>query len=261
MTYRWEWLWMQFSRRLWVRAALISLLAVLAVASAGLLRDHIPEDFAARIGAGSVDSILSILASSMLAVTTFSLTTMVSAYGAATSQVTPRATRLLREDTTTQNVLATFIGSFLFSLLGIVALATGLYGEQGRVTLFIFTLGVIALIVVTLLRWIEHLSGFGRVDDTTQRVEKAATEALDNWVHTPCHGARLLESPDDIPAHARPLHSDHIGYVQHIDVSTLQEWAEEHGGEVFVVGPARQLHRTHAPGGVGGRRRYAGWTD
>lgn len=235
MTSRWEWLWMQFSRRLWVRAALISLLAVAAVASAGLLRDYIPEDFAARIGADSVDSILAILASSMLAVTTFSLTTMVSAYAAATSQVTPRATRLLREDTTTQNVLATFIGSFLFSLLGIVALATGLYGEQGRVTLFIFTLGVIALIVVTLLRWIEHLSGFGRVDDTTLRVENAATEALGNWVKTPCHGARLLEGPDDIPAHAQALHDRRIGYVQHIDVGKLQAWAEEHDGEVFVV--------------------------
>src|SRR5690554_4011591 len=141
MTSRWEWVWMQFTRRLWVRAALISLLAVVAVGLAGLFRERIPDDFAAMIGAGSVDDILSILASSMLAVTTFSLTTMVSAYGAATSQVTPRATRLLREDTTTQNVLATFIGSFLFALLGIVALATELYGEQGRVTLFVFTIG------------------------------------------------------------------------------------------------------------------------
>lgn len=234
MTSRWEWLWMQFTRRLWVRAALISLLAVVAVGLAGLLRDFIPDDFAARIGAGSVDDILSILASSMLAVTTFSLTTMVSAYAAATSQVTPRATRLLREDTTTQNVLATFIGSFLFALLGIVALATGLYGDQGRVTLFVFTLGVIVLIVITLLRWIEHLSAFGRVDDTTRRVEEAATRALAAWVEAPCLGARLLRSTQDIPDNAEPLFDTRIGYVQHIDIGVLQSWAEEHAGEVFV---------------------------
>jgi uncharacterized membrane protein len=171
----------------------------------------------------------------MLAVTTFSLTTMVSAYGAATSQVTPRATKLLREDTTTQNVLATFIGSFLFALLGIVALATGLYGDQGRVTLFVFTIGVIVLIVVTLLRWIEHLSAFGRVDDTSRRVEEAAAEALEGWVEAPCLGARLLSGPDDIPQGATPVHDARIGYVQHIDVGVLQEWAEAHDGEVFVV--------------------------
>ncbi|MDX5362572.1 MAG: DUF2254 domain-containing protein [Pseudazoarcus pumilus] len=235
MTSRWEWLWMQFTRRLWVRAGLISLLAVVAVGLAGLLQDFIPDDFAARIGAGSVDDILSILASSMLAVTTFSLTTMVSAYAAATSQVTPRATRLLREDTTTQNVLATFIGSFLFALLGIVALATGLYGDQGRVTLFVFTIGVIALIVVTLLRWIEHLSAFGRVDDTTRRVEEAAAQALDAWVAAPCLGARALRDAQDIPRDATALFDTRIGYVQHIDVGVLQAWAEEHGGEVFML--------------------------
>lgn len=38
----------------------------------------------------------------MLAVTTFSLSTMVTAYGAASSGVTPRATTLVMEDTTTQ---------------------------------------------------------------------------------------------------------------------------------------------------------------
>lgn len=235
MTSRWEWVWMQFTRRLWVRSALISLLAVVAVGLAGLLRDHIPENLAAVIGADSVDDLLAMLASSMLAVTTFSLTTMVSAYGAATSQVTPRATKLLRQDTTTQNVLATFIGSFLFALLGIVALSTDLYGEQGRVTLFVFTLGVILMIVVALLRWIQHLSNFGRVDDTTRRVEEAATEALTGWLESPCLGARLLGDPDDIPDGATALFDARIGYVQHIDIGVLQDWAEQHDGEVFVV--------------------------
>ena len=42
--------------------------------------------------------------------------------------MTPRATRLVVEDVTTQNVLATFIGSFLFSLVGIIALNMGAYG-------------------------------------------------------------------------------------------------------------------------------------
>ena len=161
---------------------------------------------------------------------------MVSAYAAATSQVTPRATRLLREDTTTQNVLATFIGSFLFSLAGIVVLSTGLYGEQGRIVLFVFTVGVIFLIVVTLLRWIEHLSMFGRVDDTTGRVERAASEALRNWAELPCLGGRLLADPSsDVPDNAQPLCPRVIGYVQHIDIGVLQAWADEHDSDIYVV--------------------------
>src|SRR5690606_41571550 len=70
-------------------------------------------------------SLLNIIASSMLAVTTFSLGVMTAAFSAATTNVTPRATRLLMEDDLTNNVLSTFIGAFLFSIVGIIVLKTG----------------------------------------------------------------------------------------------------------------------------------------
>ena len=124
----------------------------------------------------------------MLAVTTFSLSIMVTAYGSATTNVTPRATRLVVEDVTTQNVLATFIGSFLFSLVGIIALNMGAYGERGRVILFIVTLVVIALIIITLLRWIQHLTSLGRVGETTAKVEQAAIETFIARAKSPCLG-------------------------------------------------------------------------
>ena len=251
MSSRWQWLLLHFSRRLWVRAALISLLAVAAVLLAAFANPFIPPGLPARIGAGAVDHILGILASSMLAVTTFSLSVMVSAYGAATTNVTPRATPLLREDATSQNVLATFIGAFMFSLVGIVALSTGVFGERGRVVLLLATVAVIVLILVALLRWIEHLSVLGRVGHTTDCVERAATAAMKTRVAQPCLGARRLADPRrEIPAGARPLHPDRIGYVQHIDVGALSRCAEAQGGEVFVlvlpgsfVDPTRPLAR------------------
>ncbi|WP_439604689.1 DUF2254 family protein, partial [Shinella sp.] len=137
MTSRWGWLLSQLGRRMWVRATLFSILAIVTALIAIVLAPFIPGDLSTRIGADAVDNILGIIASSMLTVTTFSLSTMVSAYSAATSNVTPRATKLVMEDSTTQNVLATFIGSFLFSLVGIIALSTGAYGDQGRVVLFL----------------------------------------------------------------------------------------------------------------------------
>jgi hypothetical protein len=63
---------------------------------------YIPARLPTRIGADAVDNILGIIASRMLAVTTFSLDIMVSAYSAATSSVTPRATKLVMEDSTTR---------------------------------------------------------------------------------------------------------------------------------------------------------------
>lgn len=54
----------------------------------------------------------------MLAVTTFSLGAVTSAFGAATNNVTPRATKLLMEDKVTHNVLSTFIGALSSASLG-----------------------------------------------------------------------------------------------------------------------------------------------
>ncbi|MGL1316136.1 DUF2254 family protein, partial [Vibrio parahaemolyticus] len=58
-----------------------------------------------------LNNILNIHATSMLAVTTFTLNIKFSAYSAASAGVTPRATKLLIEDSTTQNALSTFLGS------------------------------------------------------------------------------------------------------------------------------------------------------
>src|SRR5690606_36952200 len=125
----------------------------------------------------------------MLTVTVFSLTTMVSAYSAASTNVTPRATRLLLEDSTSQNALSTFLGAFLFALVGIVALSTGLYGDSGRLVLFVATMFVLLVIVVTLLRWITHLSTLGQMGDTIERVENAAMSVFEEYLAQPLLGA------------------------------------------------------------------------
>lgn len=224
------------TRRLWFRASLLSALGVVTALIAAALDPLIPAEVPGSIGSDAVDDILRILASSMLAVTTFSLSTAVQAYGNATSNVTPRATQLLIEDVTTQNVLATFIGAFLYGLVGIIALSTGIYGAQGRVILFVVTLLVILLIVVTLLRWVDHLLELGRVGENTARVEEAASAALRDRVANPYLGGRPLRDPErEIPPGARAVRSEQIGYVQNVDARALSEYAEKRSAEVFVT--------------------------
>ncbi|TWC76401.1 putative membrane protein DUF2254 [Rhizobium sp. SJZ105] len=213
MKSKWRWWLGQIVRRIWFRATLFSMAGVVTALLAVALSPYIPQELPTKIGADAVDKILGIIASSMLTVTTFSLTTMVSAYSAATTNVTPRATKLVMEDSTTQNVLATFVGSFLFSLVGIIALTTGAYGDRGRLILFVVTIGVIVLIIVTLLRWIDHLSRLGRVTETTERVERTTIEALTAWVETPnLGGHRLLEGDPRLGKPNTPIHQNEVGY-------------------------------------------------
>lgn len=233
---RWRWVLMQMTRRLWVRATLIGFLGVMAAILAAVVERYIPWDLPGTIGADAVDGILVIIATSMLAVTTFSLSVMISAYGAATNNVTPRATRLLMEDRVTQSVLSTFIGSFLFSIVGIVVLKMGAYGDRGRVILFVVTIGVIVLIVVSLLRWIDHLTRLGRVGETTNRVEEVARQAMEARLAEPyLGGVPLHDHERQAPAGAILLSANAIGYVQHIDMAALSRCCEKIDTDIFVV--------------------------
>lgn len=234
MISKWRWIIVQLSRQLWVRAVLFALLAVATALMTLFFGDLIPSNLSGKIGAHAVDKILNILASGMLVVTTFSLSVMVSAYSTATSSISPRATRLLMEDSTTQNVLATFVGSFLYSLIGITALNAGIYGEEGRVILFIVTLVVIIIIVVTVLLWIEHLSHFGRVGETNDRVEKATLKAVLQRAKYPWLGGSPLTDSALIPANARPVYSKKIGYIQYIDIAAISNWADDAKARVYI---------------------------
>ena len=229
-----QWIISQLTRTLWVRASLFAVLAIVTALIAIPLGHYISYDLAIAIGADSVKDILNILASSMLAVTTFSLGIMVSAY-AASSSISPRATQLTQQDTTTQNVLATFIGSFLYSLVGIVALSIHAYDVAGRFILFIVTIGVILLIVITMLRWIEHLSQLGRVGETTDRVEAATLTAIEKRVLFPNLDAKEFD-PDNPPDYVdnKLFHQD-IGYVQHVDIDALNRCAKTNDAEVSLL--------------------------
>lgn len=244
MRSRFEWLTSRLMKRLWVRAGLFCLAAVAVALLAAFAGPVLPYDPDLTLASGAVDDILNILAASMLAVTTFSLSIMVSAYSAATSHATPRSTKLMLADRTAQNTLSTFVGTFLFSIVGIIGLAAGLYQSKGRIILFFATIAVIVIVVVTLLRWIEKLGRFGRVGDTIKRVEKAAGAALENAGRCPRLGARGYGS---LPAGAVALHPSRSGHLRHIDMRALDERAGKCGVEVYLSAVIGDLVHPAAP--------------
>ena len=229
------WQVVRLSRRLWVRATLYCLAGVATALVAVVLGPFIPEDMTRAFGADAVDPILTIIASSMLAVTTFSLSTLVAASAAAASGATPRATSLLLEDTTAQRALSTFLGTFLFSLVGLIALHAGLYGGGGRLVLFLVTLGVIAVIVLTLLRWIDHLSTLGRISETIDRVKTVAISGMRDHLEDPLLGGAPM---GPLPAGAAPVSPTEVGYLQHVDMPRLQALGEAGDLDLHLVARA-----------------------
>ncbi|MCF7220335.1 DUF2254 domain-containing protein [Marilutibacter chinensis] len=231
ITEKWRFLLSRLTRRMWFRASLYGALGIVTALLGAVAQPLIPPGLAGSIGAGSVGNILGILATSMLAVTTFSLATMVSAYGTASTTATPRAAKLLIEDTTAQASLATFIGAFLYSIVGLIALSASIYGDSGRVLLLAATIAVIVLITVTLLRWIEQLSRFGRMGETVNLVEDATRRAMQHRARSPwLGGAPYRPAPDGGVA----IEAGRVGYIEYVDIERLDRVSREGGFDVHL---------------------------
>lgn len=218
-----RWVLLRIRRTLWIRVALYAVAGVVVALLASLSGTVFPGKAPVDISTDAIDSLLTIIASSMLAVTTFSVGALTAAYAGATSHATPRATPLLTEDEVVQHALSTFVGSFLFSIVGLIAVKVSAYGPEGRVVLFAVTLVIIGLVVVALLRWISRLTQLGQVADTISRIETATNRAMKTRVGMPFLGGNVLHTLRE----GVPVLAACVGYVQFIDTSALCELGED----------------------------------
>jgi uncharacterized membrane protein len=240
---RLNWLLSRLRRTLWIRVSLYALLGVVVALLASLSSRFLDGWSPFDISTDAIDSLLTIIATSMLAVTTFSVGALTAAYSAATANATPRATTLLTENEIVQRSLATFMGSFLFSIVGLIALKVSIYGAEGRVVLFLVTMGVIVLIVVALLRWINQLTKLGRVGHTIDLVEDATHAAMKDRIALPFLGGRVLTRRGE----GAPVFSTRIGYVQFIDTEELSKLCAPDGLRIDVqVLPGSFVHESTA---------------
>ncbi|PJB70085.1 MAG: DUF2254 domain-containing protein [Alphaproteobacteria bacterium CG_4_9_14_3_um_filter_47_13] len=146
-----------------------------------------------------------------------------------------------RSTTVTSNFCRGF-----YSLVGIVALRIGVYGESGRLVLFVVTLGVIFVIIAVLLRWVDHLARLGRVGETIHMVEKAAKNAIEQRIEEPCLGGMRLEHYKPEAAHHAVTHP-RIGFIQHIDMVKLSALSEKHNLDLFIQTPPGCFNDSHLP--------------
>ena len=232
-----------FSRRLVVRVVLIAFLSICAIVLAKLFGRLIPPGLSGLVGADAVDRILSIIANSMLAVTTFSLTIMVASRRSVSSLWTPRAHQVMLQDTTTHTVLATFVGAYIYAIIVIVLRQTQVFLGEELLVLFAVTLGVVVLVLFAMVRWILHLELLGSLIETAQRIEDQAQSAYDlrgKRAHLGCSRLHLSNNLDGLCE----VKSEIDGYFQQIYHETLGRKAQACGADIYIpVGIGSYVHR------------------
>ncbi len=226
------------ARRLWVRVAFYAALAIVVAIAGALLGRYLPAELAVKFSPDTIMPVLTILASSMLAVSTFSLNVMVSAHRTAAQNATPRIRRILLEDTTTQNVLATFIGAFVYALTAIIVSQLGGYSEEATFLVIIVTVLVALLVVLAMLRWIEHLGSLGSLDENLKMVHQLARQSIGSRARYPALSCTPIRGTDTAPKDAIAIGAARSGYVQLIDVKKLDA----------ALGENEEIHLVREPG-------------
>ncbi|MDO9586519.1 MAG: DUF2254 domain-containing protein [Brevundimonas sp.] len=234
---RWRYYWRVLRTRIWFRASLYAAFGVAAALIAAVAAPLVPEEMADRLGGESVEAILTILASSLLAVATFSLGAWVSAYTAVSQAASPRVATLITSDESTQKALATFVGAFLYAVVAVTAIHARFYGAEGRAVLYLTSLLVVCLVAFRLLAWMSRLSDLARVGHMIELVEERTAEWLE--AHPPAAAGPPVPG-EDFTAPA-------TGYIQNIDLPSLQSLAETHGGHVEILASVGSFRRRGQP--------------
>ena len=213
----------RLGEKLWLLPLIYCAGAVAVPLLARLADDTGLGDWVPEIDPGTLRQLLQIMATTMLAVATFAVSSMVGAYNSASQAATPRAFRLVVADDRSRNALSTFIGAFIFGVVGLVAVRIGIYGPAGNFVFFLITLGVLVGVVLTFVYWLDTIARLGRMGETISRVESAAAQAFADRRREPRLGGRPVEPGQDP---GRPIEAGRIGYVQYVDIARLQRSAK-----------------------------------
>ncbi|HHT7890417.1 DUF2254 domain-containing protein [Pasteurella multocida] len=231
MLYQWLLLLKKPSNKLWVTATSWALFTVIFVLSLRLGARTLEVASLPDIKQETLESLLNVIASSMLAVTTFSLSVMVSAFASASSGATPRATDLVMGDSTTRTAITSFICAFIYAIIAKTALGMAFYAQNGRFILFISTVAVLLYLIITLIRWVYTLSQLGRLGNTLEKIEQVTGNALQHYRHSPQMNAASMRQPS---ATAKKVVAKKSGYLTHIDMQGLQKKAQALEGYIHI---------------------------
>lgn len=217
---------------LWVKPTATGLAAVAWVSIAYAGAESLPDKMKVGVERDILINLLGILASTMLTVATFSVAAMVSAFAAVSTTATPRATRIVMQDKSTQNSLTSFLSAFIYAIVALVSISIVSYGAGGRLLLFAGYCFMVCWVLVSFVRWVDRVSKLGRMGDTLERVEEACREAFSSPEAMGTLGAKPASGDSVSGAEVKAAS---IGYVQNVDIEVLDEIASELGATIRVL--------------------------
>lgn len=243
-----RWLWAKLNSNYWFYPALFSVIAaLLAVFLVWLDRNGFAEflnDVAWIIPARpqGASNMLTVIAGSMIGVasTVFSITIAAVAY--ASGAYGPRLLTNFMEDKGNQFSLATFIGTFVYSLVVLRAVrnedevaptaadaaATSFPGFVPQLSLLV-GLGLMAASIGVLVFFLNHIPASIRINTVLEGIGKRLLEGIEETYPEPDKGRPIDSAPN-----GNSILSEHTGYVQLISFEGLARMAKKTEGRIAL---------------------------
>ena len=187
-------------------------------------------------GAEAARSFVSLSATALATITTFTLSTTVLSLQLASSQHSPRLIEHYLSDRATLSVFSLFLGAFAFAIATLLNIR--LPGEEetlGQVPGISISL-LVALLVASLAAlvfFIHRVTTSMRVESILRRVRDRAVEAIEQ--------RRVGDADDDPttmpdpPKDGRPIRSRRAGYYTEIDWERVEAFDPDDSCEVWVI--------------------------
>ncbi len=243
-----RWLWAKLNSNYWFYPALFSVIAAaLALVLVWLDRNGFAEflnNVAWIIPARpqGASNMLTVIAGSMIGVasTVFSITIAAVAY--ASGAYGPRLLTNFMEDKGNQFSLATFIGTFVYSLVVLRAVrsedevaptaadaaATSFPGFVPQLSLLV-GLGLMAASIGVLVFFLNHIPASIRINTVLEGIGKRLLEGIEETYPEPDKGRPIDSAPN-----GNPILSEHTGYVQLISFEGLARMAKKTEGRIAL---------------------------
>lgn len=228
-----EFILRELRAKLWIKPSVMGLVAVGWVTLAYACATWLPDKLQFGVKRDILLNLLGILASTMLTVATFSVSAMVGAFAAVSTTATPRATRIVMADRSSQNALTSFLSAFIYAIVALVALSILEYGNNGRLLLFTAYVAVVIWVLASFVKWVDRISNLGRMGDTLEWVEKTCAETFSSPELMGTLGA--IPAEGEAPA-GTEIFPEGIAYLRNVDIAELDAVAAELGAVI-------RLHR------------------
>lgn len=218
---RWALIREAFNTRLWP----IPLLTIISAVILGVflpmldarVDEQLPDPVIAVLfngGPESARAVLSTIAGSIITATSLTFSLTVVALQLASSQASPRLLRLFSSDRTVHYTLATFLGTFTFSLMVLRSVQNSTDETAAAVPSISITLCLLLTLtsIVMLTLFLAHLAKQLRVETMLRNVHRETKRTIE-LVHSTTE-----DGPTDVPADIRPkefhtVEAAHSGFL------------------------------------------------